>query len=128
MKYYIATKQEFYNQANRYGFVEQECEHCGTSFENSEEFETLADAQAWVAENDEEVYHTSHNEAGRWELKILDGNEAWRFAQALLHEDLGGNQYDWDHCEDGENPTDEEIATACEAVENAAWDALEEAE
>lgn len=125
--YYIATKREFYGEVARYGFVEDHelAPISGTSFERSMEFDSLDDAKEYVDTDDESPYHTGHNEVGRWELKILDEYEAYRFSCVLIHEDL--SILDWDHCTDPDNPTDEEINEACATANDAAWEALEEA-
>jgi len=35
---------------------------------------TLAECKAWVKASDSAIYYTSHNESGRWSLKIVTTN------------------------------------------------------
>ena len=42
---------------------------------------TLAECKAWVKASDSAIYYTSHNEAGRWSLKIVKTDSLSRHAR-----------------------------------------------
>jgi hypothetical protein len=42
---------------------------------------TLAECKAWVAASNSAIYYTSHNEAGRWSLKIVKTDSLSRHAR-----------------------------------------------
>ena len=121
MKYYIVEKSFFYNASDEHAFVKDE-DSRNWGFDGAKTFNSKELAEKWVADTESEIYRLAHNEAGRPVYKVLDEDAAWRFHCVLLHEDLSECQYDWDHCDDPNCPTDDEIATACEAYEDRAWE------
>ena len=42
---------------------------------------TLAECKAWVKSSDSAIYYTTHNESGRWTLKIVTTNSLSPFAR-----------------------------------------------
>lgn len=58
---------------------------------------TLAECKKYVSDNNASVYHTSHNESGRWSLRIVRINalRPWALRDAECR--LGIQS--WDNCE-----------------------------
>jgi len=126
MKYYIVYKKDYYSGPCKYGFVaaEQPCNELELA--SAIEYDAMSDAIEAVHKLDNELYITSHNEIGRPAYKIIGETAAYRLSLVWEHNDMGAPMYYWDDCADPANPTDDEIVKVCAAVENEAWNNLEE--
>ena len=123
MSYYIAKKEEYYGPDAKYGWVEEENTN-SFGFGAARKFGSAEEAAAWIEEREGESYVLAHNEASRPEYLVLNEHDAYNLAEAWSHEDLGGSQYNWDHCADPENPTEDEECEAISVATAAAWDAV----
>jgi hypothetical protein len=129
MSYYIAKKEYYYGPEEKFGWViDPDGPPKGTGFDAAYKFPTLEQAQDWIEDGQDIPYMLSHNEASRPDYKILNEAAAERLASAWEHDDLGAGCYDWDHCQDPENPTDQEEIEAMRKLESKTWDAVDSLE
>ena len=54
---------------------------------------TLAECRKFIADDNAEIYHTRHNESGRWSLRIVTTNSLRPYAHQSADQRLSAQSY-----------------------------------